>query len=96
MLFINDQSATPDPHGLQDEQRRMIELRGVVDWAMLRLRHDTMTRSEALRLIEETRDIVLALCPGKAEVFELVLRPRLLRIDEERRFTEWGLVNSTN
>jgi len=96
MMLINDQSATPDPHGLQDEQRRMIELRGIVDWAMLRLRHDTMTRNEALQLIGETRESVLALSPGKAEVFDLVVRPRLLHIDEERRLADWGLVDSVN
>ncbi|TKS60298.1 MAG: hypothetical protein EWM72_01525 [Nitrospira sp.] len=95
-MLINDQSATPDPQELQDEQRRMSELRGIVDWAMLRLRHDRMTRNEALRLIEGTREAVLALCPGKAEVFDLVLRPRLLRIDKERRFADWGLVDSMN
>ena len=94
--MADDQSAIPDPLELQDEQRRMIELRGIVDWAMLRLRHDRMTRNDALRLIEETRDAVLALCPGKAEVFDLVLRPRLLRIDEEQRFVDWGLVDSLN
>ena len=94
--MADDQSAIPDPRELQDEQRRMIELRGIVDWAMLRLRHDRMTRNDALRLIEETRDTVLALCPGKAEVFDLVLRPRLLRIDEEQRFVDWGLVDSLN
>ena len=94
--MADDQSAIPDPRELQDEQRRMIELRGIVDWAMLRLRHDRMTRNDALRLLEETRDAVLALCPGKAEVFDLVLRPRLLRIDEEQRFVDWGLVDSLN
>ena len=94
--MADDQSAIPDPLQLQDEQRRMIELRGIVDWAMLRLRHDRMTRNDALRLIEETRDAVLALCPGKAEVFDLVLRPRLLGIDDEQRFVDWGLVDSLN
>lgn len=95
MLF-HDEPAIPDPQDLQDEQWQMNELRGLVDWTMLRLRHDRMTRSDALRLIEETRAAVIDLCPGKADVFDLVLRPRFLRIDNERRLATWGLVDSSN
>ena len=95
-MIIKDKSATPDPQALADEQRRMNELRDVVDWAMLRLRHDMMTRNEALRVIEQTGHDVLTLCPGKEEVFDLVLRPRLLRIDAERRLAAWGLPDAFN
>jgi hypothetical protein len=55
-----------------------------------------MTREHALLLIERTREEILDLCPGKDAVFELVLRPRFLRILNDRAITAWGVVDSTN
>jgi hypothetical protein len=85
-----------DPQNVLDEQQRLLELRRLVDWTVLRLRHDTLTREETLRLIEQTRREVLSLCPGKEGVFDLVLRPRFLRIDSERRLAAWGLTDAVN
>ncbi len=39
-----------------------------------------MSREQALQLIERTRVEILKLFPGKGDVFDLVLRPRFLRI----------------
>jgi len=39
-----------------------------------------MSREQALQLIELTRVEILELFPGKGDVFDLVLRPRFLRI----------------
>jgi hypothetical protein len=85
-----------DLQEVQNEQRRMILLRQCVDWTTLRLRYDTLTREETVRLIEETRQCVLMLCPGKGDVFDLVLRPRFLRIASERCLAEWGLTDAVN
>jgi len=39
---------------------------------------------EAIRLVEAARSAVVRMFPGKEETFDLVLRPRLERIIEER------------
>jgi hypothetical protein len=85
-----------DPQEILDEQHRLVELRRLVDWTVLRLRHDTLTREETRQLIEQTRCEVLTLCPGKEGVFDLVLRPRFFRIDSERRLAAWGLTDAFN
>jgi hypothetical protein len=69
---------------IQEEQIRMILLRLRADLTAYRLVHVPMSREAALRLIDRTREEILALFPGKGEVFDLVLRPRFLRILNER------------
>lgn len=79
-----------------EEQVRMNRLRAAVDVATYCLRHVALTREEALNVIEHTRAEVLKLCPGTGEVFDLVLRPRFLRILNERALVTWGLGDSLN
>ncbi len=79
-----------------EEQARMNRLRATVDVASYWLRRATLTREEALDVIEHTRKQVLNLAPGKEDVFELVLRPRFMRILDERALVQWGVAGSTN
>ena len=74
----------------------MNRLRSAVDIAAYCLRVAPLNRAEALDVIEHTRREVLKLCPGKEDVFDLILRPRFLRILDERVMTEWGVVDSLN
>jgi hypothetical protein len=74
----------------------MNRLRATVDVAAYCLRGVSLTRDEALDVIEHTRREVLKLCPEKEDVFDLVLRPRFMRILDERAMTEWGVVNAVN
>ncbi len=69
---------------IQEEQIRVIRLRLRADLTAYRLAHVLMSHAEALRLIDQTREEILTLFPGKGEVFDLVLRPRFLRILKER------------
>jgi hypothetical protein len=69
---------------IREEEIRMIRLRVRADLTAYRLGHAPMTRVEGLRLIEQTRQDIVELFPGKEEVFDLVLRPRFLRILNER------------
>lgn len=62
----------------------MLRLRLRTDLTAYRLRFQTMSRDQALTLIERTRDEILELFPGKGDVFDLVLRSRFLRILNER------------
>jgi hypothetical protein len=79
-------------HDILDEQVRINRLRMLSDLTAYRLRHKTMSRADALELIQQTREQVLALFPDKGEVFELVLRPRFLRMLNDRALAEWGIV----
>ncbi len=81
---------------IREEQTRMARLRVLVDLTAYRLQYRALSRKQALSLIERTRGEVVRLCPGKAEVFELVLRPRFQRILSERARAEWGIADSVN
>jgi hypothetical protein len=85
-----------DVRDIREEEIRMIRLRLRVDLTSYRLLHLTITREAAMELIEQTRQEVLSLFPGKEDVFDLVLRSRFLRILDERAMTEWGVMDSVN
>ena len=68
----------------REEQIRMLRLRLRADLTAYRLAQSCLTRDQALELIERTREEILELFPGKEAVFDLVLRPRFLRILSER------------
>ena len=77
-----------------EEQARMDCLRAAVDVAAYCLRYTPLNRVESLDVIEHTRREVLKLCPGKEDVFDLVLRPRFMRILDVRAMTEWGIADT--
>jgi hypothetical protein len=74
----------------------MGRLRRVVDITAYWLEKGSLNHEEALSIIEHARCEILKLCPGKEEVFELVIRPRFLRILNERAMAEWGGADSLN
>jgi len=79
-----------------DEQLRMGRLKRVVDVTAYWLEQGSFSYEEALSIIEHARGEILQLCPGKEEVFELVIRPRFLRILNERAMVEWNAADSMN
>ena len=79
-----------------DEQLRMGRLRRVVDITAYWLEQGSFSRDEALSIIEHARGEILKLCPDKEDVFELVLRPRFLRILNERALVQWSAADSVN
>jgi hypothetical protein len=79
-----------------EEQLRMGRLKRVVDITAYWLEEGSFNHEEALSIIEHARGEILKLCPGKEEVFELVIRPRFLRILNERALAEWGRADSLN
>lgn len=66
-----------------EESLRMDALRGVVDTAELKLKHGVQTRGEALEYIEYTKLRILAIFPDAEQKFELIIRPRFMRVVEE-------------
>jgi hypothetical protein len=74
---------TPDPAALEEERRRVRQLRASVDLTCAVLRQGRHTRDEAEELVAALRHRALELFPGKEHVFDLVLAPRLRRIMDE-------------
>lgn len=86
----------PDTSDIREEQVRMTRLRLRVDLTAYRLKYSSLSLVAAYELIERTREEILDLFPDKDDVFDLVLRPRFLRIVNERAVAEWGLADSMN
>jgi hypothetical protein len=84
------------PFDIREEQVRMSRLRVRVDLTSYQLRYGSLSLQTAHELIERTRAEILELFPGKDQVFELVLRPRFLRIINERALGDWDLLDSMN
>lgn len=80
----------------QEEHHRIDRVRRVADVTLYLLVRTPQSRVESLSVIEHARREILRLCPGKEEVFDLVLRPRFLRAVNERALREWGLTDSVN
>jgi hypothetical protein len=79
----------PDPQAVLEERRRLDQLRVVIDVACALLRQAQMTRVSANDIAARARLEALLLFPDKAEVFDLVIAPRLRRIIGER----WPLID---
>jgi hypothetical protein len=70
---------------LQEEERRMRMLRFVVDLNQAILVQQTdLTLREAFDILKNTRQAARNLFPGKDDVFELIYKPRFMRIIRER------------
>jgi hypothetical protein len=85
-----------DPTEIQEEQQRIDRIRRVADVTLYLLAKTPLSRSDSLSVIEHARREILRLCPGKEEVFDLVLRPRFLRAVNERVLRKWGLNDAVN
>lgn len=86
----------PNHEEILEEQIRMVRLRLRADLTASRLGQAALTREEGLELIERTRGEILELFPDRGEVFELVLRPRFMRILNERALAAWGVADALN
>jgi hypothetical protein len=73
----------PDPGALDEERRRVRELRTSADLTCAVLRQGHLSREEADALVAAMRRRAEALFPGKGRVFDLVLAPRFQRIIDE-------------
>jgi len=85
--MINDNAFSAGRHStgdLLEEERKIRELRCLVDITSMVIAQGNISVLEACTLIRLTRRHVLELFPDKANVFELVHRPRFARIVQER------------
>lgn len=74
---------SPDPELVEDEDRRMRQLRLLVDFTAQLIMQSRMDRQEAERLVESMRHQVLRLFPGKDTTYDLIYRPRFERLIDE-------------
>ena len=72
-----------DQDAINEEQRRLRELRVTVDLTASVIAQGRLGRAEAEALVAATRERALALFPDKAATFDLVLAPRFARLLEE-------------
>jgi hypothetical protein len=66
------------------ENRKIRYLRFLVDFSILSIQQDALSRGEAEKLVEDVKKAACNLFPGKEETFELIYRPRFHRVIEER------------
>ncbi|MFQ5916983.1 MAG: hypothetical protein ACE5I0_04140 [Candidatus Binatia bacterium] len=68
---------------VQREEDRMRLLKWLTDATVWRITVGPITRDEGERIIEATRERVLTLFPDKGHLFDLILRPRFVRLLRE-------------
>ena len=73
-----------------EENRKLRFLRFLVDFSVLSIQQDDVSLEEALKVAEDVKRVTGSLFPGKEETFELIYRPRFLRVIHEK----FGLVPS--
>lgn len=69
---------------LLEEERKIQEMRCMVDVTTVVIAQGSISVLEACALIRLTRQQVLKLFPEKEKVFDLIYRPRFARIMQER------------
>ena len=75
--MMNDQPA-------KEENRKIRFLRFLVDFTLLSIQQDDLSREQALERVEDARQVACRLFPEKETTFDLIYRPRFLRAIEER------------
>lgn len=69
---------------VREENRRIRYLRFLVDFSILSILQDELLFEEAEEIVENVKRAACSLFPGKEETFELIYRPRLNRVIQER------------
>jgi hypothetical protein len=74
----------PTREELEDEDRRVRQLRIAVNLALSVIGQTEMTLAQAQELVSATRAMALRLFPGKELAFDLIYLPRFRRLMAER------------
>ena len=75
---------------VREEEKRARTLRFLTDVLFQRLHLESMSLIEAREAVAELRRTALVLFPGKGDVFDLVIAPRMERVITERWGRRWG------
>lgn len=83
--MASERNSAVDAAAMLDEQKRLRRLRLVVDLtASLLSQEPALTPEKGLAMIERAEHAIEGLFPGSNPQFDLLVRPRFLRILEER------------
>jgi len=80
-----------NPHlsaAVKEENRRVRVFRFLTDLTVQRLYQESMTQQEAWSIVDQLRIAADRFFPGKRDVFDLVILPRLERVIAERFFVK--------
>jgi len=69
---------------IKEEEKRMRWLRIIMDINQAVLMQSKLTLREAFDVLHSTRQAALVLFPDKGDVYDLIYRPRFMRIIRER------------
>ncbi len=70
---------------VQNENRKMRRLRLMMDFTIqLLYQEDGLTFMRGMMYIQQAREFAASLFPGKAHVFDLIYKPRMMRVLAER------------
>jgi hypothetical protein len=67
-----------------EEERRLRQLRFVVDFAMEYIKNQNINHDEAIRIVEGVKKYALKLFPDKEEAFDIIYLPRFKRLLNEK------------
>jgi hypothetical protein len=67
-----------------EEEKRLRQLRFVVDFAMEYIKNQKITHDEAIRIVEGVKKYALKLFPDKEEAFDIIYIPRFKRLLNEK------------
>ncbi|MCX5813289.1 MAG: hypothetical protein NT178_12210 [Proteobacteria bacterium] len=69
---------------LLEEEKKLRQLRFIVDFAMEYIKNQNVTHDEALKIVEGVKKYALKLFPDKEEAFEIIYIPRFKRLLNEK------------
>jgi hypothetical protein len=73
-----------EERAILEENRKVRFLRFLVDFSLQSIQQDDLSPEEALKVVEDVKQAVCNLFPGKEGTFELIYRPRFSRVIQER------------
>jgi hypothetical protein len=68
---------------IQEEDRKVLYLQGVVDTAILKIMNAKISRQEALNLVLKVRGVASELFPDSMDTFDLIYMARFKRVIDE-------------
>ena len=74
----------PDPKELELENKKIRQLRLMVDLTVATLQTGGLSTVEMVNLVNKTKRFALHLFPDKEQTFDLIYKPRFERIIKER------------
>jgi hypothetical protein len=81
---VSETTHPPTPEAIAEEARRLRRLRTLVDLTAATLYQADITPGEGVELVVSCRESAMSLFPGQESTFDLLYRPRLMRILQER------------